>query len=59
MTKEQMDEFLIKVAVAELPQGDRERVKEAVDKINAVVAEYGQHGEMAIAVVGSHVAAQA
>lgn len=50
---------LLTEAVAELSGQERQRVRECMDKIGALLATYGSAGVMALAIVGASLAAEA
>ena len=45
--------LIIKGIVSDMPEADRTKIKECEEKIRALLKEYGEHGLMALAVVGS------
>lgn len=48
-----LQRLIIKGVVAELPQSDREKVEACADKLRQVIAENGQFGFVALALVVS------
>lgn len=58
MTRDEEVALMIKGLVADLPEAQRVRVQECVMKIGDVVGEYGEDGVIAMAIVGSTLAAQ-
>lgn len=45
--------LIIKGAIAELPEGERKQIESCAEKLRQVLAEYGQHGQVALALVVS------
>lgn len=58
MTQEEQVALMIRGAVAQLPQEDQMRIVECEAKIRALIAEYGEAGRMAIALIGADIAAE-
>lgn len=55
---EQLVLLAMRGAIAGLPTEDQAKVKECAAKIEAVVAEYGDHGKFAVGLVGAEMAAK-
>ena len=49
--------WMIKGVIAELPEDQRNKMAEAYGKIKAVMAEYGEMGDVAAALIGAEMAA--
>ena len=58
MTEEEVARLAIKGMVAELPEEAQRAVAECVGKIRDVMNEYGEIGPIAIAAIGSELAAK-
>lgn len=58
MSTDELTRILIKGAVAEMPEDQRARVNECTEKVRTVIAEYGPFGQLAIAIIGSEMAAK-
>jgi hypothetical protein len=58
MANEQMILLLIRDTLASLDKPDEERVEECAAKLRELMAEYGDHGPMALALVGAEQSAQ-
>ena len=50
---------MIKGVIVELPEAQRSKVTEAYGKIKAAMAEYGEMGDVAVALIGAELAAAA
>jgi hypothetical protein len=53
MTAEQVVLTMIRGVIAELPTEQQAQVKECADKLRAAIAEYGENGTVAMALVGA------
>lgn len=49
---------LIRGAIAGLPEADQARVRDIVAQLRAIVAEHGEHGLAALALLGAEQAAK-
>ena len=58
MTEAQQQLLLIRGAIYALPDADRHGVELAAAKLREVVALHNDHGKMALALVGSEMAAE-
>lgn len=58
MTEERQTLLIIKGAIAELPDADRQGVELAAAKLREVVLLHNDHGKMALALVGAELAAE-
>lgn len=58
MTEERQTLLIIKGAIAELPDADRQGVELAAAKLREVVLLHNDHGKMALALVGAEQAAE-
>ena len=58
MTLEQQALFLIRGAIASLPEADRQGVELAAAKLREVVKAHNDHGLMAMALVGAELDAE-
>jgi hypothetical protein len=58
MTKEEELELVIKGLLSTMPLEDAKKVVACVKEIQTVLDKYGDHGSMAIAVIGSALAAK-
>lgn len=47
-----VDLLLLKGAMYELAPAEQEKVKECAEKLRSVIVEYGDHGLLALALVG-------
>jgi hypothetical protein len=59
MNAEQQQLLLIRGAIASLPEADRQGVELAAVKLREVVALHNDHGQLALALVGAELDAQA
>lgn len=57
MSKERDVLLLLKGAISEASPAEQAKINSAADKLRAVVAEYGDEGTVALALVGSEMAA--
>jgi hypothetical protein len=46
-----IEKLLVKGVISELPVSDQVLIKECAEKIRAVIAEYGDHGYIALTLV--------
>lgn len=58
MTEERQTLLIIKGAIAELPDADRQGVELAAVKLREVVLLHNDHGKMALVLVGAELAAE-
>jgi phosphatidylserine decarboxylase len=58
MTEERQTLLIIKGAIAELPDADRQGVELAAAKLREVVLLHNDHGKMALVLVGAELAAE-
>ncbi len=58
MKLEQQALFLIRGAIASLPEADRQAVELAAAKLRELVKEHNDHGAMALALVGAELDAE-
>ena len=58
MTTEKLQLLLIRGAIAELPEEDRNGIELAAEKLREVVQTHNDHGKMALALVGAEWAAE-
>ncbi len=58
MTEERVQLLLIRGAIAELPEADRQGIELAASKLREVVGTHNDHGLMALALVGAELAAE-
>ena len=47
-----VDLLLLKGAISEMTPAEQEKVKACAEKLRAVLAEYGDYGQLALALVG-------
>jgi hypothetical protein len=59
MSAEQFAYLTILNFIEAMPEEDQEKVKECEAKLQALVTEYGEHGRLALALVGARETAQA
>lgn len=59
MTEAQYALLLIRGAIAGLPEADRQGVELAAAKLREVVLHHNDHGQLALALVGAELAAEA
>ena len=49
---------MIRGAIAGLPESEQQKVKECTEKLHALMAEYKDHGKMALALLGAESASE-
>ena len=59
MSQEQETLWMIKGVIGELPVERLQKVTESYVKIKTIMSEYGDEGEIAIALIGAELAAKA
>ena len=45
--------LILKGYISDMPESDKAKIKECADKIRADIAEYGDHGIIALTLVGA------
>ncbi|MFP5473069.1 MAG: hypothetical protein ACLGJD_05465 [Gammaproteobacteria bacterium] len=58
MSEEEHALLLIRGAIAGLPEDDRAKVEAAAAELRALIEVHGEHGFMAVALVGAEMAAK-
>jgi len=58
MTQEKLQLLLIKGVIADLPSKDRDGVEAAETDLRRMVAQYNDHGKLALALLAAELAAE-
>lgn len=58
MSEEQQTLLIVRGAIAAMPESDRNAIAAAADALRELIRTHGEHGVMALALVGSEFAAQ-
>lgn len=58
MTKDEAVLYMLKGVVSELPGAEQERFRECTSKLEAIIQEYGDIGQMALGVLGAKLASE-
>lgn len=58
MSQEKMVLYMLRGVIDEAPAEDKQKIGEAAEKIRVVIAEYGDNGKIAVALVGAEITAE-
>jgi hypothetical protein len=58
MSEEQQTLLIVRGAIAAMPESDRNAITAAADALREQIKAHGEHGAMALALVGAEFAAQ-